>query len=298
MKTKFRNYTKAMRFTEDFNKVSAFLKRITREQYHNGIFDWSRWEWAISHPLLDETKLDQIGIWEIETGEIVGLATYEWHLGEAFLVCDPAYDPIRETMLRYAITNLCDAKGKIGVYIRDNDRVLQRLARAHGLFPSQTKDYVAVIEVTDDLSYTLPKGYTIISMADECDYAKIHDVMWKGFDHGEDVPHTDEEHEMRRVLFSGPNQHHDLKIIAKAPNGEYGSLCGAWYDPDSQTGQIEPVCTDPKYRKLGLGKAAVLEGVIRCGKLGAKRVYVGSSQQFYYNIGFDPVETYTAWVNA
>lgn len=50
-----------------------------------------------------------------------------------------------------------------------------------------------------------------------------------------------------------------------------------------------------KYRMMGLGKAAVLEGVIRCGKDGAKQAYVGSSQQFYYNIGFYPVSTETLW---
>jgi hypothetical protein len=287
-----------MRFTEDFHKVSAFLKRMEINPPATFNFDWVRWEWAVSHPYLDETQLDKIGIWENDTGEIVGLATYENRLGEAFLITDPAYSALQEEMLRYAITNLCDGEGKIRVYIDDNDRELQRLARANGLKPSQQKDHNAVIEVTDDLSYTLPEGFSIVSMADECDYAKIHDVMWKGFNHGDDVPHTDEEHEMRRILFSGPNQRHELKIITKAPNGEYCSFSGAWYDPVSQTGQIEPVCTDPKYRKMGLGKAAVLEGVIRCGKLGAKRVYVGSPQQFYYNIGFDPVGTYTAWSNA
>lgn len=60
---------------------------------------------------------------------------------------------------------------------------------------------------------------------------------------------------------------------------------------------MEPVATDPDYRKLGLGKAAALEGVKRCRDLGAKVAFVGSSQQFYYNIGFRPYSTKTWWVN-
>jgi predicted N-acetyltransferase YhbS len=47
----------------------------------------------------------------------------------------------------------------------------------------------------------------------------------------------------------------------------------------------------------GLGKAVVLEGVNRCGKLGAKHAYVLSSQQFYYNIGFYPYQNDIWWIH-
>lgn len=295
MKTKFRNYTKSMRFTEDFHKVSAFLKRMALEQPQHHDFEWVRWEWGVSHPYLDVTNLDKIGLWEDASGELVGLATYEWHLGEAWLVCDPAHAEIHEEMLEYAIANLRDADGKIKVFIKESDRPMQQLARAHGLRPTRGEEHIAMIEVTDELSYSLPDGYTIVSMQDEYDIPKFNAVLWKGFDHGDTPPESEEEFEMRRTLLSGPHNDLDLKICVKAPNGEFAAFSGAWYDPASQTGHVEPVATDPAYRKLGLGKAAVLEGVIRCGKLGAKRVYVGSSQQFYYNIGFDPVETYTVW---
>jgi len=68
-----------------------------------------------------------------------------------------------------------------------------------------------------------------------------------------------------------------------------------WYRPGDFYCYVEPVATDPDYRKIGLGKAAVLEAARRCGKLGAKQAVVGSNQQFYYNIGFYPVYTMTYW---
>ncbi len=68
-----------------------------------------------------------------------------------------------------------------------------------------------------------------------------------------------------------------------------------WYDSETEYALVEPVATDPDFRMLGLGKAAVLEGIRRCGQLGAKQAYVGSSQQFYYQIGFRPVPTSTFW---
>jgi hypothetical protein len=39
----------------------------------------------------------------------------------------------------------------------------------------------------------------------------------------------------------------------------------------------------------------VLEGLCRCKALGSKRAFVGSSQQFYYSIGFRPYATGTWW---
>ena len=55
------------------------------------------------------------------------------------------------------------------------------------------------------------------------------------------------------------------------------------------------MATVPEYRKMGLGKAAVLEGIKRCGELGAKQAVVATSQQFYCNIGFYPIHTDTWW---
>jgi predicted N-acetyltransferase YhbS len=67
------------------------------------------------------------------------------------------------------------------------------------------------------------------------------------------------------------------------------------YNKRSKSALVEPVATEPAYRKMGLGKAAVLEGIKRCSELGATRAFVGSSQQFYYNIGFRPYTALTWW---
>ena len=92
-----------------------------------------------------------------------------------------------------------------------------------------------------------------------------------------------------------PNVDLDLKVAVVSPEGNFVSYCGMWYDPAVEFALVEPVATDPDYRKMGLGKAAVLEGVRRVRLLGAKMAFVGSSQQFYYNIGFRPFATSTNW---
>lgn len=44
---------------------------------------------------------------------------------------------------------------------------------------------------------------------------------------------------------------------------------------------------------MGLGREAVYEGLRRVKAMGAKAAVVGSSQQFYYSLGFVPYSTGT-----
>jgi predicted N-acetyltransferase YhbS len=48
---------------------------------------------------------------------------------------------------------------------------------------------------------------------------------------------------------------------------------------------------------MGFGKAVVYEGMKRVNSLGAMKVLVGSSQQFYYSIGFRPYASATEWIS-
>jgi ribosomal protein S18 acetylase RimI-like enzyme len=69
-----------------------------------------------------------------------------------------------------------------------------------------------------------------------------------------------------------------------------------WFQPDHHYAYVEPVATDPDYRRMGLGKAAVLEGIRRCGALGATVTYVGNELPIYQAIGFRKVYVSECWV--
>ncbi|UCG43054.1 MAG: GNAT family N-acetyltransferase, partial [candidate division WOR-3 bacterium] len=57
----------------------------------------------------------------------------------------------------------------------------------------------------------------------------------------------------------------------------------------------EPVCTDPDFRRIGLGRAAVLEAVGRCAKLGATFAQSGV-MEFYLSMGFRQSYVQHRWV--
>ena len=143
---------------------------------------------------------------------------------------------------------------------------------------------------------SLPDGFRLTSLAEECDWAKVHRVLWRGFDHGDDVPMNEEEFESRRSMFDTPKARRDLKVTVKAPNGDFVAFSGMFYESTGRFAYVEPVATDPDYRRMGLGKAAVLEGIRRCGALGADVAYVGSDQDFYLALGFKKLYATQSWV--
>ena len=67
-------------------------------------------------------------------------------------------------------------------------------------------------------------------------------------------------------------------------------------DATNGFGYVEPVATDPDYRRRGLGRAAVLEGIRRCGEEGASVAYVGTDKPFYLSFGFKTIYTQNCWL--
>ncbi len=289
-----RNYTSEPLYTSDYLKVRSFLSDLNREKMIYAGFTWGRWEWMITHSSLDRSSLGRIGIWE-DNNKIVGLATYESVLGDAYLFTAPGYKALEYQMLEYAKTALAGQNG-VRVLIDNNDRELQRTACKLGLTATTDQENTAVIDISDNLTYRLPVGYKIISMAEGWDFYKYDAVMWRGFNHKGPPPGTEEDIRIRREMLSSLTILPEIVLAVVAPDGKYVSHCGMWYTPGDSYALVEPVATDPDYRLMGLGKAAVLEAVRRCGRMGAKEALVGSSQQFYYNIGFYPIHTGTWWI--
>lgn len=288
------HYTGQPGFTEDFRRVREFLVRVNEPHAAMPGFHWGRWEWMFSLPYQDASSLSRMGVWE-DDGRTVALAAYEQGLGYAWLVTDEEHGELKGELLRHARDFLAK-DGIVKALVPDTDREMQRAAFALGFRPTQEKEGTSVIGIAPEtLRYTLPYGYSVTSLSEDCNVRKYGHVLWKGFDHGDDPPDTPEETESRRRSLSGPHVNLGLNIAAVAPNGEFVSYCGMWYQPGTENALVEPVATDPKYRRMGLGRAAVLEAVKRCGKLGAKKAIVGSSQQFYYSIGFMPYSTETFW---
>ncbi len=286
----------------DYDRISAFLIRHHQPGNLDGNWLEPEWEYMHYHPQMNFDILDRIAILE-QGGEIVAVVHYEWRLGEAFFQFHPDYRHLFGEMLEYAEANLAGISSQYGrrylcAYANDNCPDFQALLaeRGYTLDPEGVRPCYR-FDIPDPFPpIPLPGGYRLTSLAEEPDWAKVHAVLWRGFDHGEDVPMNEEEFDSRRRMFDTPKGRRELKIAAVAPNGEFAAFCGMFYELSGRFAYVEPVATVPAYRKLGLGKAAVLEGIRRCAQLGASVAYVHSDQRFYQAIGFKKVFNSECWV--
>ncbi len=268
---------------------------------HDGNWLQPAWEYMHCHPFLDESSLSRIGIWE-EGGKIVAVAHYETRLGEAFFELDPGYAFLKPALLEYAETHLqgCNANHEryLNAYINDFDLEFEALAIRRGyrleLRFARPMSQLAIPQPFSPAA-RLPAGFQLISLADEDDLRKVDRVLWRGFNHpGE----PDGDLEGRAKMQSGPHFRKELNMVVKAPTGDYAVYCGLWYEPHSQFAYVEPVATDPDFRRLGLARAALYEGIKRSAALGANVAYVGSDQEFYLALGFRKIFTSRCWVKS
>jgi ribosomal protein S18 acetylase RimI-like enzyme len=293
MAIKFRNYTKQAGITEDYHKVRDFFIRLGYAE-----FTYTRWDWMTTHGYLDKSVLGKIGIWEDEE-QIVGVATVDCQFGMGFCLTLPEYAFLKKEMLLYSNENF-SKDGDFGIVILDTDLKFQDIAAGLGFYATEEKENDAIFYLDKTpTEYNLPEGFHITTMKETFDLYQYLRVLWKGFNHelnGEgEFQFSKEKELMSTEEMIRPNVDLNLKVAAVAPDGNFAAYCGMWYDPEAGYAVIEPVATDPQYRKMGLGKAVVLEGIKRVQQLGAKTAIVGSSQQFYYSIGLRPYKTSTVW---
>lgn len=290
---KIRNYTNEAGYSDDFKKICEFLVRINNDKIVTPNYLWARWVWQFG-PYMSMEHLPHIGVVE-DNGNIIGLVTYENDLGEAYFCLDERYNFLKPQLIEYALQNL-HLHGEIKISLPDGSLDYQKAAVKIGFIPTTQKSSVARIDINRH-TYTLPEGYHIMSFDDEeFDVERYYNAIWRGFNNQRQRNEKELESMRKREGFDAPYFNPNLRILVVAPNGDYAAHCGMWYIPNSAYAYVEPVYTLPEYRKMGLGKAAVLEGVNRCGNLGAKQAYVLSSQQFYYSIGFYPVQNETWWI--
>jgi GNAT superfamily N-acetyltransferase len=293
MTIKLRNYTKKAGITEDYHKVREFLLALGSTN-----FTYARWDWMITHDYLDREAVGRIGIWE-DGDLIVGVATFDLRPGTAFCMTHPEYDHLKKEMMIYSEDHLSEGDS-FGVVIPDSDMDYQDIAADLGFVATESKESDAIFHVGKiPTDYRLPEGFKITSIKETYDLYQYYRVLWKGFNHelnGEgELKFSEENEKAGNLQMKRDNVDLSLKIAVVAPDGNFVSYCGMWYDKNSEYAVIEPVATDPDYRRMGLGKAAVLEGIRRVGDLGARKVLVGSSQQFYYSIGMRPYSTASEW---
>ena len=287
-------------FETDYARIGQFLL----DTYTPGEFflNWlqPRWEYMHYHSLIEDVDLTKIRIAE-QDGRILGVVHFEHVENQVYFQIDPQHIDLLVILLDYAEANLRGKSAKDGrenlvAFIHENHRALISLVRERGYqqFPDHADEHLNMVLDQTIPDTPLPEGFSLQSLAEENDFRKINQVLWRGFNHEGLAP--EEYIQSRKDMQQAPNFRKDLNIVAVAPEGHFVAYSGIWYVEANQVAYVEPVATDPDYRRMGLGKAAVLECIRRVKELGAEVAWVGSGQEFYKAIGFKKRFELVPWV--
>jgi mycothiol synthase len=99
-----------------------------------------------------------------------------------------------------------------------------------------------------------------------------------------------------------PGYNRELDVVAVAPDGAIAAYVNGWLDPVNKIGDFGPVGALPAYRRLGLTRAVLLEGLRRMRIHRMDRVCVSTThtneaaQRLYRSVGFEIVNKYLDYV--
>lgn len=273
----FRNYKK-----NDYDALIDFLVQLSNEDMNHINWNWARFEWMIEHPDTDKLSLEKIGLWW-EKGNIVGAAIYDMYLGEAFCGTLKTHMDILPEILNYAYRYFKDENG-LGIAIRNEDLKAIEKAIDLGFEKVNQTENVMMLGLDNIIPSRIPADIVIREYNPAENPREFAWLLWQGFDHGNDQAEFESKDSPKQQL----RKHLDKRLSLSAVDSS-GNIVGyvcLWHSPETDYAYVEPVCTIPEFRNMGISKALLTEAFSRVNKLGAKKAIVISDMDFYKKLGF------------
>jgi ribosomal protein S18 acetylase RimI-like enzyme len=280
--------------------------------------DWRYWHvgelmWQFFMVLCHLSPQEHIRLWHDGEGKLAGYAIlgedpwfdwqvlpeYEW-CGietEALAWADACLARLREREgRRWAGPLICGAR-------QDNEwrrSFLEQQGFRHGEHGEH--DEVNMIRSLDEEipEPMIPTGFQVrgLDLSEVPGRAAVEREVWGAWTVG-NISDDDYARLMRL-----PGYHRDLDVVAVTPEGVIVSAVNGWIDPVNRIGDFGPVGASPAYRRRGLTRAALLEGMLRMKARGMDRMSISTqvtntaSRPLYESIGFQIVNSYFEYVRS
>lgn len=271
---------------EDYWRIRPFLRKVFllngRRDMSWQVARWDYWRWPGVESWGDGPLEEKVFIWELPDSRLAAVLNPEGK-GEAFLQVHPGLrtPELEAEMLDVAEQHLAHSSSNgrrtLGVWADSRDEMRQDILEGR----SYTRDGQAEHQHRRSLLTPIPdtpvaEGFTVRSLGDVDELPARSWFGWKAFQ-----PDEPEENyaalgwEWYLDIQRCPLYRRDLDMVAIAPNGDIASFCDVWYDDVTRSAYIEPVGTYTPYRRRGLAKAVMYEGLRRVKRLGATVAFVG-----------------------
>lgn len=276
----------------DLKAMAELVREFPAENLHIVDLPYRFSSWAFDYP-------ENIRLWRDENGQVLGWAI----LQTPFWTIDYAYrtdvrDDLHQQILNWAddhARKIVEApSGHPAWYITAHAGQVDRIRHLEKAgFASQANvgenSWSQVLmkhsmEIPNDIK--LPNSFHIRPLAGALEveaYVELHRAVFES---------KNMTAEWRNRTLERPEYVAELDLVAVAPNGRLAAFCVCWLAKDSNgeiSGQIEPLGVHEDFRKLGLGRAILLEGLKRLFSKGAQHIYVQTDN--YRNTAFSLYES-------
>ncbi len=136
----------------------------------------------------------------------------------------------------------------------------------------------------------LPEGFVIRPLAGAAEAQAYVDL------HRETFESKNMTLEWRQRALRRPEYRPELDLVVVAPNGRLAAFCICWCDPALRAGHVEPMGVGADYRRHGLGRMILCEGIRRLTECGAEHIFVETDNQrdaaygLYRSVGFEVIQ--------
>lgn len=299
--------TKQFQLMTDVGRVWDFMVEIYDPDRANGV-GAPFFEYAISSSWLDRNYLAMNRLW-LDGDRVVAFAFYEEPCTDVYVSLRPGYESLADEIVAYGETSMPHFGGEKAFMLSSGQTALIDAVKRRGGYALEREDVEYDFDFSaGKLDRPLPGGFHFVEPPD-VDPVKLTRCFWKGFGHAERAPFenwTDRveglEWNAQRSYYGvlgecmapPPHSTYDHNVIIADAAGEYACFSGMWWVAENRLAYIEPLCTIPEYRRMGLAEAALSEHVRRLRPLGA-RIMTGGGDPFYPRIGFDRVVRWLRW---
>lgn len=296
------NYT-----PQDYDKVIAFFRELYSTSGDLPYWLPQRFEYTEffvsylnKYRGVEPDWKETIYLYQDETGKLVGLVCSENPDENMFLFALPGYKYLEKDMIVKAEQTVRDIlkRSEIKIWCDDTDLIRIADLEKSGYKKCDAEvEYLNWMDLTRSIpEFKMPDGYTLHDMTDETnlDLQQKIDKITAAFD-SETYPVP-----IYRNLQSGPSYRKDLDLYATGQDGTIATFCFVWADEELNIGYFEPVGTDARHRRKGLGRAILNVGLQRLKQAGVAKAFVGSygdeRMAFYDASGFTNRITLHPWL--
>ncbi len=298
--------TKQFQPLTDVGRVWDFMVETYEPDLGNGA-PAPFFEYALASSWLDKNYLAMNRLW-LNGERVVAFAFYESSCTDVYVNLLPGCEALADEIIEYGETAMPRFGGEKAFVLFPGQAALIDAARRRGYgFAYEELEYDFDFAAAD-LNRPIPRGFHLVDPLD-CDAERLTRCFWKGFGHAERAPFENWKERVSgdewgpqksyygvlgECLAPPPHSTYGHNVIIADEAGEYACFSGMWWVPENHLAYMEPLCTIPEYRKMGLAAAALSEHCRRLRPLGA-RFMTGGGDPFYQRIGFKRMIRWQRW---